>query len=493
MNHSWLPRAATTALAGLLVAGVGALAPMAPAQAAVKKVSLPWFLAGIGWHDTASTATGTTISAAVDALGGSTLTSAGYDGKGIGIAMIDTGVAPVAGLTGGNVVNGPDLSFESQDPATRYLDRDGHGTHLAGIMVGRRAGDFGGGAAPGAKLTSIKVGSATGAVDVGQVIAGIDWAVAHRSDDPSAKIRIIELAYGTDGVQSPQLDPLAHAVESAWRAGIVVVAAGGNSGGATRLLNPATDPYVIAVGALDTMGTTTLGDDEIADFSSRGDSSRKLDLVVPGRSLLSLRAPGCVADTAFPAARVGSNEFKGSGSSQATALAAGAVALLLDARPTLTPDQVKRLLMRNARPITSTGAADTGIKAMDLRAARADTGSTTAQTWPKSTGLGTLEGARGTVHVSDGTTELRGESDIFGPLSTTNWAAAATNTWAWNTSGQWMGRTMTGSGYAAGASGVSSWSGRAWSGRAWSGRAWSESAWASVAWNGAGWSGSGWN
>jgi serine protease AprX len=282
-------------------------------------------------------------------------------------------------------------------------------------------------------------------------------------------------------------------VESAWRAGIVVVAAGGNAGGNTRLLDPATDPYVIAVGSLETQGTAGLSDDRISDFTSRGDATRRLDLVVPGRSIVSLRAPGSAAATGYPAARVGANAFKGSGSSQATALAAGAIALLLQNRPNLTPDQVKALITRNSRAVTPAGAADSGLRAMDLARAARDTAATRAQTWRPSSGLGTLEGSRGSVHISDGRTELRGESDIFGPLNTANWAAAATNTWAWNTGGQWMGRDMAGAAYRSDTSGLPSWAGRAWSGRAWSGRAWSASTWSSITWNGNGWSVAGWN
>jgi serine protease AprX len=100
-------------------------------------------------------------------------------GKGVGIALIDTGVAPVAGLTSGNVVNGPDLSFEGQDSTLRYRDTNGHGTQLAGIIAARATSkkDTFAGIAPDARLTSVKVAGTNGAVDVTQVIAAIDWAV----------------------------------------------------------------------------------------------------------------------------------------------------------------------------------------------------------------------------------------------------------------------------------------------------------------------------
>ncbi|MDT5042293.1 MAG: serine protease AprX [Actinoplanes sp.] len=487
-------RAAGTVLASAALAAAGALvAPAAPAQAFGFSPRSPYsgsspYFGYSSWN--VDTVTGTSVRSSLAAIGA---TDTRLTGHGIGIAMVDTGVTPVAGLTGGNVVNGPDLSFDSQDPATQHIDRDGHGTHLAGIMVGRAAGDFSGGVAPDAKLISVKVGAGSGVVDVGQVIAGIDWVVAHRLDDPTHRIRVLELAYGTDSVQSSLVDPLAHAVETAWRAGIVVVTAGGNAGGNTPLLDPATDPYVIAVGALDTQGTASGADDRISDFTSRGETKRRLDVVMPGRSIISLRAPGSAADTGFPSARVGANAFKGSGSSQATAFAAGAVALILQNRPTLTPDQVKGLITRDSRVITAVSTADNGLRAMNLAATNNDMATTKAQTWARSTGLGTLEGSRGSVHISDGTTELRGESDIFGPLSTASWAEAATNISSWNAKGQWMGRDMTGSGYSVDSSGMLSWAGRAWSGRAWSGRAWSAARWSSSTWSGNSWSGDSWN
>src|SRR5690606_27298618 len=112
-------------------------------------------------------------------------------------------------------------------------------THLAGIIAGGDSSSPAGlrGVAPDSTLVSVKVAAADGAVDVSQVIAAIDWVVAHRDQH---NIRVLALAYGTDAVQPSQIDPLAHAVESAWRAGIVVVVAAGNHGGDTdSLTNPA--------------------------------------------------------------------------------------------------------------------------------------------------------------------------------------------------------------------------------------------------------------
>ena len=156
---------------------------------------------------------------------------AGYTGQSVDVALIDTGVSPVAGLSApGKVVNGPDLSLESQSPSLQYLDTNGHGTFMAGLIAGDD-GQPGGyrGVAPGARILSVKVGVADGGVDVSQVIAAIDWVVQHRNDN-GMNIRVINLSYGTNSTQAYSVDPLAYAVEQAWKAGIVVVAAAGNSG-----------------------------------------------------------------------------------------------------------------------------------------------------------------------------------------------------------------------------------------------------------------------
>jgi len=186
--------------------------------------------------------------------------NAGYTGKGVDVAVIDTGVAPVAGLSSpGKVINGPDLSLDSQSPSVQYLDTNGHGTFMAGLIAGND-GQPGGyrGVAPDARIVSLKVGVSDGGTDVSQVIAAIDWVVQHRNDK-GMNIRVLNLSYGTNSTQPYQIDPLAFAVEQAWKAGIVVVAAAGNSGSqngasAQGLADPAYDPEVLAVGATDTMG-----------------------------------------------------------------------------------------------------------------------------------------------------------------------------------------------------------------------------------------------
>jgi serine protease AprX len=426
----------------------------------------------------------------------------GFTGQGIDVALIDSGVAPVEGLTV-QVINGPDLSFDSQAENLTDVDTYGHGTHLAGLIAGRDSSIAPGkedeevdkrfvGAAPGARIVSLKVAASDGATDVSQVIAAIDWVVQHRDSD-GLNIRVLNLSFGTDGTQDYLVDPLAYAVEVAWLRGIVVVVAAGNSGfGTPQLNNPAYDPYVIAVGADDTRGTDDPKDDVIPTWQSRGNPIRHPDVVAPGKSLISLRDPGSFVDEANPNARVGYTRFfRGSGSSQATAIVSGAVATLLEQHPDLTPDQVKALLMTTAVTLPNADPVAQGDGLINLhraREAKISTIGAAVQTWPRSSGMGSLQSARGSVLTEDEGFVLQGEQTIFGDAwDGGSWAASSFEGTSW-TDGAWNGRTWSGDCWCG-----ASWAGRTWSGRTWSGESWSGRTWSGRTWSGRTWSGNGWS
>jgi serine protease AprX len=385
---------------------------------------------------------------------------AGYTGKGIDIALIDSGVAPVDGLTvPGKVVNGPDLSFESQAPNLTYLDTLGHGTHMAGIIAGRSnaavPGQYAGdttnflGMAPDARILSIKVANTFGDTDVSQVIAAIDWVVQHRTDN-GLNIRIINLSYGTNSTQDYRLDPLAFAAEVAWKKGLVVVAAAGNAGFVKggSLADPAFDPYVIAVGASDSNGTVTRSDDTVASFSSSSLSEKGLrlvDFVAPGAHIVSLRDPGSYIDQTYGSTGyVTDTLFRGSGTSQAAAVVSGAAALILQQRPTLTPGQVKTLLSNTADSLKGTPKQKQGNGEIDLATALTYSAKLTdTQFWTPSTGTGLLELSRGDIHLVVDDVTLSGEQDIFGaPFASAAMAAleAAGNSWSGRT---WSGNSSS--------------------------------------------------
>ena len=416
--------------------------------------------------------------------------AAGYTGAGVDIAVIDTGVSPVDGLaTAGKIIYGPDLSLESQNSSFRNLDTNGHGTFMAGIMAGRGsnavAGAYAGdatnffGVAPDARIVSLKVGVADGGVDVSQVIAAIDWVVQHRNDN-GLNIRVINLSYGTDSSQSYTVDPLSFAVEQAWKAGIFVVTATGNAGFVFKtgtLTNPAFDPKIFAVGASDSVGTATQGDDAVATFSSTGTNTRTPDLVAPGAHLVSLRVPGSYIDQLYGSTGyVSPTLFRGSGTSEAAAFISGAAALAIQQRPTITPDYLKKLFLSNSRGLGGFSSRQQGAGEIDLAKMVDAPSYQPSNQWKTiswSNGIGSLELARGTDHLTRDDVLLSGEVDIFGHAFDSAAMAlleAAGNSWS---GGVWSGN---------------SWSGNSWSGNSWSGNSWSGNSWSGNSWSGAAWS-----
>ncbi|MGI5240313.1 S8 family serine peptidase [Dactylosporangium sp. CA-139066] len=479
-------------------------------------VAVPVVLAGSGvaTADVASAGTAasaTTLAQVRSSIGADTGAAATLTGKGVGVALIDTGVASVPGLPAAQIVNGPDLSFESQAANLRYLDSYGHGTHMAGIIVGNDTASGSKGIAPDVKLTSVKIGTATGAVDVSQMIAAIDWVIQHRFDDPAAPIRVLNLSYGSGGATQSWTDPLQFAVQKAWKAGIVVVAAAGNNGNAAgALTNPAMDDSILSVGATATNGTATTADDTLATFTNLAiGTAGQVDLLAPGTSIASLRDPGSNVDNLYPDARVGTTLFKGSGTSQATAVVSAAAALLLQAKPAATPDQIKDWLVKGGSALPLGTAKTLGLSALNVNGALARTGTTPAPyTGSLSTGSGSLQGSRGTASLTLDGVRLTGERTIWGSFQTSLWAKSTTPSWS---GGLWLGYRLAGDDWtgtswasktwAAGTwtaapwagSATTGWSDPAWSGRTWSGRTWSAGTWSGRTWSSDGWSGGTWS
>ena len=437
-------------------------------------------------------------------IGARNMWSKGFTGSGVDIALIDTGIAPVEGLkTTGKVVNGPDISFDSQHSNLIYLDGYGHGTHMAGIIAGRDGTAVAGsyatdtasflGIAPDARLVSVKVGDHTGATDVSQVIAGIDWVVQHQHDN-GLNIRLINLSFGTDSRQSYLKDPLAFAAEVAWRAGITVVVSAGNDGQtATGLADPAFDPTLLAIGAVDTNNSLLRSAHTVAAFSDYGSKSRSPDVVAPGVHIASLRVPGSYIDSQFNPVVVGQRFMRGSGTSQAAAVTTGAAALLLQQHRNATPDQLKALLMSSAWQLHDVSDTSQGSGEIDLKAAHSAELSDDTQHFAPSTGTGSLELARGTHHLtSDGVT-LTGEKDIFGAtFDTTKMARLEAAHSAW-TGGIFNGNSWSGNSWSGNSWSGNSWSGNSWSGNSWSGNSWSGNSWSGNSWSGNSWSGNSWS
>jgi serine protease AprX len=435
---------------------------------------------------------GTSLADVRTMIGASSGTAATLTGAGVGVALIDTGVAPVPGIPAAQLVNGPDLSFESQSPNLRYLDTYGHGTHMAGIIIGNDTASGAKGLAPKAKLTSVKVGTATGAVDVSQVIAAVDWVVENRNHDPANPIRVLNLSYGSGGDPSTWTDPLQYAVEQAWQAGIVVVVAAGNNGNtSTRLTNPATDKYVLSVGATATNGTVSKTDDSLATFTNLGNTGKQVDVLAPGQSILSLSDPGSWVDLSFPLARVGTTLFRGSGTSQAAAVTSAAIALLLQKRPGLDPDQVKDIIKRGT--VVPNGKAKTlGLKQVDLTSALTlSTGFGARQYYfDDSNGDGHLDPARGTSRVVTNNVPLSGDRTVWGSFDGRVWSGYAKYQNSWK-GGVWMGTRLAGDGWTGTSFASKTWAPATWTGKPWSGDTWVDPSWSGRFWAGRFWASTG--
>jgi subtilisin family serine protease len=431
---------------------------------------------------------------------------AGYTGQGVDVALIDTGVSPVEGLnTPGKVVYGPDLSLESQSPNLRNLDTNGHGTFMAGLIAGHDStltapyssapASAYRGIAPDARIISLKVATADGGVDVTQVIAAIDWVVQN-AHAPGFNIRVINLSYGTNSTQAYTVDPLAYAIEQAWKHGIVVVTAAGNTGyqrgnGAPGLSDPAYDPYDIGVGGYNTMGTSSFHDDQIGWYSASSagcGNCKNPDLVAPGSHIQGLRVPGSYIDVNDPQGRIDSRYFRGSGTSEATAITSGVIALILQKYPDLTPDGVKRFLTDNGQKVPGADSQAQGGGEIDLSTlAKKNPQANYVQKFDNSTGRGSIELSRGSDHISRNGVELTGNEDIFGnPFDPTALATAEAAGSSWS-GGMWNGSNWASSSWSS-----SSWSSSSWSGSSWSSSSWSSSSWSGSSWSGAVWASAGW-
>lgn len=304
-------------------------------------------------------------SAYTKAVDAPTAWNAGYRGKlGVNVAVLDSGIAPVDDLT--KPTNRIAGWVDFVDGSTTPRDPYGHGTFVAGAIAGNGTLSSGKwkGIAPEAGLVGIRVLDATGTGTASRIIQGIQWAV----DNAAAySIRVINMSFSTNSDLTYRLDAVTYAAEKAWKAGIVVVASAGNLGPLPgTVLSPGIDPYVITVGATDDRGTAGRTDDTMASFSGAGptrlDLISKPDIVAPGVWNTGLRVIGSTIDITHPLSVRDTYYFDGSGTSPAAGVVSGVVALMLQKRPTLVPDQVKYVLKATttAAPSSNVNIAGAG-------------------------------------------------------------------------------------------------------------------------------------
>jgi serine protease AprX len=330
----------------------------------------------------------------------------GLTGEGVGVAVLDSGVAPHPDIINRLALT---LDFTSDEGVTN--DGYGHGTHVAGIIAGSGAGsrsDAGSsyvGMAPGATIVSLRVLGDDGTGYVSDVIEGIDWAIANKD---RYKLRVLNVSLGHAATSAYADDPLAQAVERAVAAGLVVVSSAGNLGKTEdgtpvigAVVSPGYTPGALTVGALNTHGTVARSDDGVATYSSRGpvgdpdDSATweiKPDIVAPGNAIVSAGAPGSYLWNTFPERRVegsnGGTYLTLSGSSMATAVVSGAVAQLLQLEPKLTPAEVKFALQFTAQRLDGFGIVEQGAGSLNVPLAAALVASRGERFAPESVEIG---------------------------------------------------------------------------------------------------------
>jgi serine protease AprX len=353
-------------------------------------------------------------------------------GRGVTVALMDTGIAQHADLVGSVIAR---VDFVN-DGATA-LDPSGHGTFVAGLIAAH--GRTFKGVAPDAKLVSLRVLDQNGRGTMHSVLAAFDWLLRNKS---TMRIKVLNLSFGAPQKSSYHRSLLAGVVESAWFAGVTVVAAAGNDGPAPgTVAMPGADPFIITVGSFADQGTVATSDDRESVFSSRGptrDGFAKPDVLAPGEHVVSLRIPGAALDHDNAAAAGAYARL--TGTSASTAMVAGAAADILQEHRSYSATQVKGALIAGGRRLVGTRTPALDVDdALTVRPARVNGGLT-----PSAVLLRLL--AR--------------SGNVFGPGIT------------WN--------------------GIS-WEGISWESISWEGVAWESVSWEGVTWDGVTWDGVTWD
>ena len=269
-------------------------------------------------------------------------------GRGVGVALIDTGLAP--GVTNESVSTRDPLSFNAlTNTQGDVRDDTGHGTHLASLISG--FGDSFRGIAPDADIIAIKAFNHEDTASTLDIVRGIQWAVDHKARH---NIRVLNLSISAPTDLPYYLDPLNIALTNAWSEGLVVVVSAGNEGPApSSVTSPGNNPWLITVGAADYEEDG--GWTKVAPFSGRGPTATghiKPDIIVAGTLLAGVQPAGAIRPTGEPDHRDPEGFWITSGASQASAIASGFIALLLEARPDLSNHDVKCILANTAIPVT---------------------------------------------------------------------------------------------------------------------------------------------
>jgi serine protease AprX len=353
---------------------------------------------------------------APDAVGGAA--GRANAGQGITVAVVDTGVADSATLnrSGGHLLRGPDFSGDTGSARDGF----GHGTFMANLIAGGASNGDVIGIAPAATVVDVKVASSDGSTRLSRVLKGLDWVA---NNGAARGIDVLSLSLGADRPTAGYgSDPLTDATDAVQAAGVTVVVAAGND--ASQVTDPGQDPQLFTVGAADTSGDSS----KVASFSGRATVAGVVrpDLVAPGVRMLSVLPSGSVIATANPDSRTG-GLWRGSGTSQATAVTAGAVAIFLSGRGKVDPQDVRASFAAVARNVRGSG------------------------------------GGAGLLVVP---TKLRQGTYTSTSPATSGGSDPSTTSTSWSST---------------------SWSSTSWSSTSWSSTSWSSTSWSSTSWSASSW------
>src|SRR5579859_1152844 len=431
----------------------------------------------------------------------------GATGLGVTVAVIDTGLdlqhadfhgnvsaVNVNAIAAGTVVrpdfNGDSVGFGKDNGTTPGGTQDGygHGTHVAGIIAAKNPDVQYIGIAPNATVIGVKVSDDGGMAFESDLLRGLNWVYLNQS---VRHIRVLNMSVGTGAPGSYATSAIDAAVERLWHSGVTVVVAAGNQGNAPDAVSyaPGNDPYVISVGCLDDNRTaSTSADDSLCPISSRGltqDGFAKPDVIAPGRKVESTLASGnpVLAQEYPERITADGRHLRMSGTSMATPIVAGTVALLLERYPNLTPNQIKGVLTGTALPYP--GQPD---KAGVVNARRALDKAPTAASGPNQ-GVTALPGLN--VLAGLGSVLWNGSRWTTGTWDGSSWTNAAWDGSRWTTA-FWNGSSWTGSSWTGSSWTGSSWTGSRWYGSSWTGSSWTGSSWTGSSWTGSSWTGSSW-
>jgi serine protease AprX len=375
------------------------------------------------------------------------------------IALVDSGVDASRADFGKRVVAMVDLT------GTTKGDDNGHGTMVAGIAAGA-PGVYPGGASPTSNIVSLRVVRGDGTSYAGDVIAAADWIYKNAF---SYNIRVANFSLRSSFPDYAVYDPIDAAVRRLWLTGTVVVTSAGNNGPGRMLYAPASDPFVITVGASDIADTADRQDDGNAPWTSYGytaDGFAKPELGAPGRWMIGPVPSKSTFATTFPDRILSPGYMWMSGTSFAAPVVSGTAAQILARHPGWTPDQVKGALMLTAKTAPLAAPMSLGLGEVDAAAAAAVTN-------PPNPNVGLEQFVK---------------TDTFGTpyFDADAWSAFVATNAAW-TNAAWTDAAWTNAAWTDAAWTNAAWTNAAWTDAAWTNAAWTDAAWTDAAWTNAAW------